>query len=235
MCQACWCSHRPLLHVRCADAWEPLCKLQPAWQQNSAGLSFLDGRCSSTLACIVEAHSPHLAHAGTVGIPGTYMPYCGLQREEDWPDSCNVNLYEDGSNSVGWHSDDEALFQGLIHDTRIISLSLGQQRKFDLRKNWPEDGLALLASWRLPLCARPQATRRAVLMLLSCLCASHAGEKIQERLHLGNGALATMEGMLQKHYMHRVPREADDLGPRINLTWRWIKKHSQDCPKATGP
>lgn len=130
----------------------------------------------------------------------TYMPYCGFQREEDWPDSCNVNLYEDGSNSVGWHSDDEALFQGLLQDTRIISLSLGQQRKFDLRKNWPE-----------------------------------AGEKIQDRLHLGNGALATMEGMLQKHYMHRVPREADDLGPRINLTWRWIKKHSQDCPKATGP
>ena len=60
------------------------------------------------------------------------MPYCGMPKEEDWfrsqlplqvfsvasadegisscprPDSCNVNLYEDGSNSVGWHSDDEA-------------------------------------------------------------------------------------------------------------------------------
>lgn len=24
------------------------------------------------------------------------------------PDSCNVNLYEDGSHAVGWHTDDEA-------------------------------------------------------------------------------------------------------------------------------
>jgi len=140
---------------------------------------------------------PQVFPAWMTDVLRTYMPYCGMPKEEDWPDSCNVNLYEDGSNSVGWHSDDEALFQGLHHDVRIVSLSLGQQRKFDLRKNWPEEG-----------------------------------EKVQERLHLGNGALATMEGMLQKHYMHRVPREADDLGPRINLTWRWIKKHVQECPKA---
>ena len=77
-----------------------------------------------------------------------------------------------------------------------------------------------------------------------------------------SGALATMEaawvqyklkplgfwpqGMLQKHYMHRIAREDESLGhllrpcqeanrvsgPRINLTWRWIKQHSEACPKA---
>ncbi|CAL1168832.1 unnamed protein product [Cladocopium goreaui] len=120
----------------------------------------------------------------------TYMPYCG-KSEEEWPDSCNVNLYEDGSHAVGWHTDDEALFQSLHQDVAIVSLSLGQPRKFDLRKNWPEEG-----------------------------------ERLQERLHLGNGALATMEGMLQKHYMHRIARDDESLGPRINLTWRWIKKHA---------
>ena len=31
---------------------------------------------------------------------------------QDWPDSCNLNLYESGDHSVGWHSDDEFLFQG---------------------------------------------------------------------------------------------------------------------------
>ncbi|CAK9054129.1 unnamed protein product [Durusdinium trenchii] len=129
----------------------------------------------------------------------TYMPYCGKKNEDEWPDSCNVNLYEDGSHAVGWHTDDEALFQSLHEDVAIVSLSLGQARKFDLKKNWPEEG-----------------------------------EKVQERLHLGNGALATMEGMLQKHYMHRVAREDESLGPRINLTWRWIKKHSKACPKARG-
>lgn len=126
----------------------------------------------------------------------TYMPYCG-KTEDEWPDSCNVNLYEDGSHAVGWHTDDETLFQSLHQDVAIVSLSLGQPRKFDIRKNWPEDG-----------------------------------EKVQDRLHLGNGALATMEGMLQKHYMHRIAREDESLGPRINLTWRWIKKHAQVCPKS---
>jgi len=39
-----------------------------------------------------------------------------------------------------------------------------------------------------------------------------------------------MEGMLQKHYQHRVPKENENLGPRINLTWRWIARHNSKCP-----
>merc|ERR1712039_506448 len=38
--------------------------------------------------------------------------------------------YEDGSNEVGWHSDDEVYFQSLSGDTRIISFSLGSARDF---------------------------------------------------------------------------------------------------------
>ena len=30
---------------------------------------------------------------------------------ENHPNSCNVNLYEDGMDAVGWHCDDEELFQ----------------------------------------------------------------------------------------------------------------------------
>jgi len=131
-------------------------------------------------------------------IMSLYMPYCGLPDPADWPNSCNVNLYENGSQSVGWHADDEALFQGLHRDIRILSLSLGQRRKFDLKKNWPEDD-----------------------------------ERTMERLLLGNGCLCTMEGMIQKHYQHRVPKESEDLGPRINLTWRWILKHSKMCPRCS--
>jgi len=130
-------------------------------------------------------------------IMSVYMSYCGLSDTSQWPDSCNVNLYENGSQSVGWHADDEALFQGLHQDIRILSLSLGQRRKFDLKANWPEDG-----------------------------------ERSHQRLLLGNGCLCTMEGMVQKHYQHRVPKESEDLGPRINLTWRWILKHSKACPRA---
>lgn len=122
------------------------------------------------------------------------MPCCGLPTKAQWPDSCNVNFYEDGLSSVGWHADDEALFSGLTADVRILSLSLGQARKFQLKKNWPEEG-----------------------------------EKDVEKVVLTDGTLCTMEGMLQKHYQHRVPREREELGPRINLTWRWIRQHSKSC------
>merc|ERR1711972_294518 len=50
------------------------------------------------------------------------MPLCGLQQEDTWPNSCNLNLYDDGGMSVGWHADDERLFQARFVDCRIISL-----------------------------------------------------------------------------------------------------------------
>jgi len=54
---------------------------------------------------------------------------CGIPPEE-YPNSCNVNLYEDQSGEVGWHSDDEVMFQSITSDTRIISFSLGAARDF---------------------------------------------------------------------------------------------------------
>lgn len=123
------------------------------------------------------------------------MPHCGLMTPAAWPDSCNLNLYEDGGMSVGWHADDEKLFQGKFRDVMIISLSLGVKRKFELRLNWPEEGEQLV---------------RCIL--------------------LGSGDIMTMEGMVQKHFQHRVPREDGVEGPRINLTWRWVLKHNAQCP-----
>lgn len=124
-----------------------------------------------------------------------YMPLCGFAEQSKWPNSCNLNLYENGSQSVGWHADDEALFQGLRNDIRILSLSLGQRRKFRLKKTWPQEG-------EEPDC---------------------------HTFMLSSGMLCTMEGMVQKHYQHCVPKEKEDLGPRINLTWRWIVKHHKVC------
>mmetsp|Transcript_33443 Transcript_33443/g.90539 ORF Transcript_33443/g.90539 Transcript_33443/m.90539 type:complete len:147 (-) Transcript_33443:336-776(-) len=123
------------------------------------------------------------------------MPFCGLTDEAEWPTSCNMNLYEDGGASVGWHADDESLFQGKFTDIYIISLSLGVTRKFELRLNWPEEG-----------------------------------EKPLRRILLNSGDLLTMEGMVQKHYQHRVPKEENVDGPRINLTWRWTLRHRPQCP-----
>lgn len=132
----------------------------------------------------------------------TVMPYFGMSDEEQkdgfptaWPTCCNMNLYEDGAMSVGWHTDDERLFQGKFQDIRILSLSLGVKRTFELRINNPE-----------------------------------VREKALLRAPLGNGDLMTMEGMMQKHYNHRVPKEEVVEGPRINLTWRWVMKHGPKCP-----
>lgn len=123
------------------------------------------------------------------------MPFFGLRDPGQWPNSCNLNLYDDGGMSVGWHSDDEKLFQGKCNDIQILSLSLGVKRKFELRANWPEEG-----------------------------------EKPLRPLMLGDGDLCTMEGLTQKHYQHRVPKEANVQGPRINLTWRWVVMHTPQCP-----
>jgi hypothetical protein len=48
-------------------------------------------------------------------------------------------------------------------------------------------------------------------------------------MDLEHGDLLTMEGKCQKHTIHMLPR-ALCTEPRINLTWRWIRKHSEDCP-----
>ena len=125
--------------------------------------------------------------------------------------SCNLNYYPRGGG-VGFHADDEFLFDGLHRDVRIISLSLCAPgpsgwgaRKFQIRK-------------------KKDPTN---------------DDDVQEIL-LGHGDLLTMEGMFQKYYLHSVwpgdSKEYEDhpltQGERINLTWRTFVKHldgSNEC------
>ena len=46
-------------------------------------------------------------------------------------------------------------------------------------------------------------------------------------VHLKNGDILTMEGLFQKYYQHRVPRQGKCTEPRINFTWRYIVNHSE--------
>eukprot|EP00450_Noctiluca_scintillans_P020096 CAMPEP_0194514394 /NCGR_PEP_ID=MMETSP0253-20130528/46842_1 /TAXON_ID=2966 /ORGANISM="Noctiluca scintillans" /LENGTH=520 /DNA_ID=CAMNT_0039358049 /DNA_START=38 /DNA_END=1600 /DNA_ORIENTATION=- len=128
----------------------------------------------------------------------TYMPYCGLDARDTWPDCCNLNFYEDGGMSVGWHADNEKFFQGRVDDMRIISLSMGDTRIFELRTADTEG----------------------------------QEERAKCSVSLHDGDLCTMEGLTQKHYQHRVPKEVA-AGPRINLTWRWMRWHKAGCPHAS--
>merc|ERR1711998_241638 len=64
----------------------------------------------------------------------------------------------------------------------------------------------------------------------------------EEEIHTmrKDGDLLTMEGMMQKHYSHRLARlsgapwkpNTHHGGARISLTWRWIVKHRPQCPCA---
>ncbi|CAK0791732.1 unnamed protein product [Prorocentrum cordatum] len=59
-------------------------------------------------------------------------------------------------------------------------------------------------------------------------------QREQVRVKLNGGDIITMEGMLQKHWQHRVPREPGVDAPRINFTWRTIVAHRSEegtrCP-----
>merc|ERR1711862_820467 len=153
------------------------------------------GGCSCTYRYGRIEVEPQVYPPWMIQLMQLIMPLAGCNDMACWPNSCNLNLYEDGGMSVGWHSDDESLFQGKFQDIRIISFSLGVQRKFEIRANWPEQG-----------------------------------EQPVRTIMLGDGDLCTMEGMLQKHFQHRVPKEGNVEGERINLTWRWIMKHTPRCP-----
>ena len=62
-------------------------------------------------------------------------------------------------------------------------------------------------------------------------------------VELRRGDLMTMEGAFQQHYLHSAwPGDRDNIleapgrsafGERINLTWRWIVKHTPGCPANT--
>ena len=55
--------------------------------------------------------------------------------------SCLLNLYHDGSEGMGWHSDDES---SIVRDSAIASLSLGVARKFSFKHRETKEAVSLL-------------------------------------------------------------------------------------------
>ncbi|GAB1598897.1 alpha-ketoglutarate-dependent dioxygenase alkB homolog 3-like [Argonauta hians] len=98
-----------------------------------------------------------------------------------------ANLYRDGHDSVGWHTDKNP---ALGNQPTIASLSFGDDRMFELRRNPP-----------------PEENGDYTYM-------QHV------KVPVTNGCLLTMEGALQHDWQHRVPKEYHERGPRINLTFR---------------
>lgn len=95
-----------------------------------------------------------------------------------------LNLYRNGKDGVGWHSDRTENFgQNQI----IASISFGETRPFRLRHK----------------------TRKDIPMV---------------EIPLTHGALLLMAGTTQTHWEHHIPKTAKDILPRINLTFRQVKR-----------
>lgn len=153
-----------------------------------------------------EVDSPRMSC--WIGDPGATYAYSGTRFEpRAWPsalapvrtrlrdalgvdfNSVLANLYRDGHDYMGWHSDNETAL-----GTRpvIASLSLGATRRFVLK-------------------------RRDVAG-----AGKQGGQSQLFALSLDAGSLLLMRGDTQRRYRHALPRTAKAVGPRINLTFRFI-------------
>jgi alkylated DNA repair dioxygenase AlkB len=55
--------------------------------------------------------------------------------------ACLLNLYHDGSESMGWHTDNE---KEIIPHSSIASLSLGAERKFSFKHKTTQETQSIL-------------------------------------------------------------------------------------------
>eukprot|EP00928_Gymnodinium_smaydae_P050827 TRINITY_DN34388_c0_g1_i1.p1 TRINITY_DN34388_c0_g1~~TRINITY_DN34388_c0_g1_i1.p1 ORF type:complete len:346 (-),score=45.89 TRINITY_DN34388_c0_g1_i1:269-1219(-) len=143
--------------------------------------------------------------------------------------SVNLNFYPTGGG-VGFHADDESLFDGLARDTAIVSLSLCEQ-----------NGTGNLGARRF------EVRLKRVFVAHATKGERPPAEKVHA-IELRHGDLMTMEGLHQLFYLHSVwPGDVDGRtlpiptedpvghnmeGARINMTWRNIVNHEETCPCA---
>ncbi|AWH83888.1 alpha-ketoglutarate-dependent dioxygenase AlkB [Flavobacterium album] len=95
-----------------------------------------------------------------------------------------LNLYRNGKDGVGWHSDRTENFG---KNQVIASVSFGETRPFRLRHK----------------------TRKDIPMV---------------EIPLTHGTLLLMAGTTQTHWEHHIPKTAKDILPRVNLTFRQVKR-----------
>ena len=64
----------------------------------------------------------------------------------------------------------------------------------------------------------------------------HAAKQVVGSITLRNGDLMAMEKWTQAHLRHsiaKLPQDTQENPKRVNLTWRWIAQHKQNCALAS--
>jgi alkylated DNA repair dioxygenase AlkB len=128
--------------------------------------------------------------------PGLYRLKQHIEQLAGHPfNSCLANLYENGRQAVGWHSDDEPSLlpregheslHAALNETVIASLSFGATRKMRFQ---------------------------------------HKFQPHQADILLQSGQLIVMRGQTQQYWKHCIAKSAKIVQPRINLTFRYFFPH----------
>ena len=161
---------------------------------------------SPRLSCWIGDAGAGYAYSGTFFEPHPWPPVLLPVRERLVAEtgiafnSVLANLYRDGADCMGWHSDNEA---ALGPQPVIASLSLGAPRRFVFKRREGRGQRGMSTP-------DPNRTDNA----------SIADEKFA--LALPHGSLLLMGGDTQSHYRHALPRTSKPVGARINLTFRRI-------------
>jgi len=118
-----------------AHAWFERLNAEIAWERHRLRL-FGRELEAPRLSCWIGDPDAVYTYSGTRFVPKPWTPACGELRHalstlcgENY-NSVLCNLYRDGHDSMGWHSDDE---RELGSQPRIASLSFGAPRRFRLR------------------------------------------------------------------------------------------------------
>ena len=92
-----------------------------------------------------EQHTPPVTFpAWLVLLADRIAVICGLKNFEF--NSANANLYNDGTESLYWHSDDEDLFKTRSSYVTIVSLTVGAARSFAYKKKYGDKYSITLSS-----------------------------------------------------------------------------------------
>lgn len=173
-----------------ADAWLVRLREEVPWEQHRLRI-FGREVASPRLSCWIGDADAVYTYSGTRFVPRPWTP--ALAELRAWLEtaldakfnSVLCNLYRDGRDGMGWHSDDEA---ELGAEPVIASLSFGAVRRFRLRHK------------RDP--------------------------SLRLELELAAGSLLVMRGATQRNYRHDLPKTTRPLGPRVNLTFRFVRREA---------